>query len=146
MEDLNSLSFVLADQTIVAGLEKATPPGVYNRIRSWLRRLKSHRMPPSQLAQVREQLAVKFQEAMGLPVLAKNQVAVSVYDGGSMKMEFGSDVPKHVKEAAMKWAKRRGLDPVEASMAKSESRPEWVLFGSTELSVPVTRKVYSVKN
>lgn len=76
-------------------------------------------LTPQQIAQ---QFVDKAEEVYTLKSLAKNDTMVSMYKSGSIRLDFGSDVPDKIKKAALKWAERRGLNPVEASMNKS-SKP-----------------------
>lgn len=61
--------------------------------------------------------------------LAKNEVMASAFDNGSVKMDFGSQVPESVKKAALKWAENRGLAPLEATLQKNVNSSTSVLFG-----------------
>lgn len=67
---------------------------------------------------------------MANTALAKNEVMASAFDNGSIKMDFGAEVPESVKKAALKWAKNRGLSPLEASLKKNVNSSTSVLFGT----------------
>jgi hypothetical protein len=76
--------------------------------------------------------AIKAEVAsqMASTTLAKNEVMASAFDNGSVKMDFGAEVPESVKKAALKWAENRGLAPLEASLKKNANSSTSVLFGT----------------
>lgn len=124
--DLDQVALGLAQD-----LEKtAIPPKVYNKLRLWLRKLRSTRTG------VKDVVAQKAEDLAAFNSLAKNEVMASFYSSGIMKMDFGSEVSDSAKKAALRWAKRRGLKVVEASLAKSAGAPSTYVLGLTEDIVP----------
>jgi hypothetical protein len=120
----------------------AVPPKVYSKLRSWLKRIRSSRLSPKVLQQL---ITQKAEEISATKALAKNQVMASFYDSGTLRMDFGSDVPNAVKKAAIRWAKKRGLSVVEATLSKSSASPASIVFSSGEQSAPVGRCVRRVR-
>jgi hypothetical protein len=75
------------------------------------------------------QQTYKSEEVLDLAQpLAKNEYETSVNEAGEMKFEFGPEVPELVKKRAMEWAKKRGLKAKEASLSKSVTGTEWIVF------------------
>ena len=56
-------------------------------------------------------------------------IGATVYDSGAVRLEFGPEVSEELKQRAVKWAQKRGLKPVEASMAKSDGSRQSITFG-----------------
>ena len=66
-----------------------------------------------------------------IDILQKNEVAAYEYDNGLIHLDFGEEVPEDVKQAAIRWAKKRKLNIVEASLRKSISSRSSIVFAST---------------
>lgn len=125
---------------VATDMQKAAiPPKVYSKLRLWLKKLRSTR--PG----VRDVITQKAEELGALQSLKKNEVMTSFFDSGIMKMDFGADVSDSAKRAALRWAKRRGLKVVEASLAKSAGSPTSYTLGMTEDIVPHGKCVKRVK-
>lgn len=108
------------------------PPKLRYRFRRFLQRLVSNPHVQQQNREQRvqkmaEEMAKMIQEETGTP-LAKNEMRCSEYENGCIKLDFGSDVPDDIKKAAIQWAKKRGLSPVEASLSKSANSSEYVIL------------------
>jgi hypothetical protein len=129
--DVNDFSIELAKNIEAEALNKAIPPKLYYRLRRFLKMNRSTQLDTAKLKQnVQHALHQKAEEIKLLKELKKNEFMASVYDSGSVKMDFGSGIPEQVKKAAMTWAKKKGLKPVEASLNKSGVSTSSVLFAS----------------
>lgn len=130
--DLESLTEELAQ----ADLSKGMPPKLRYKFMKWLRSMNPAETGVSQMDRrkmttvVKEEISKAVKEAVLRQNLKKNEVMSSVYDTGDIKFDFGSEVPESVKKAAMNWAKKRGLKPVEASLQKSANSTQTVLFSN----------------
>lgn len=51
-----------------------------------------------------------------------------VHSDGIVKLDFGAEVPQSIKKAAIDWAKRKGLKPIEANLSKSNSSISSVVY------------------
>jgi hypothetical protein len=110
-------------------LDKTIPPKLYYRLRRFF--LMNHPEAinnPKAISAVNHAVQEKAEEILALRNLQKNELMASVYDSGSVKLDFGSGVPEPVKKAAMAWAKRKGLKPVEASLSKSANSSSSMIF------------------
>lgn len=124
--DINTAAIEMATEQNLEGIYKTLPPKLAYRFRKWM---KGHPQRPALKSEEIVALLVRqVEEVEALQNLSKNEVMTSVYDNGIVKMDFGSDVPESVRKAAMSWAKRKGLKPVEASLNKSRNSPESVLL------------------
>lgn len=108
------------------------PPKLRYRFRRFLQKLISnpHQQQVSReqnIQKMAEEMVKMVQEETGAP-LAKNEMRCSEYENGCIKLDFGSDVSDDIKKAAIHWAKKRGLSPIEASLAKSVDSPEYVIL------------------
>lgn len=101
-----------------AELKKGLPPKLRYRIRRWLLKLKGQGMGS---AQAKQFITQKFEEEFAVRSLSKNETLASFYEDQVVKFDFGSDVSPEVRKAALSWAKKRGLKPVEASLTKSSA-------------------------
>lgn len=114
------------------------PPKLRYKLKKWLKSLRSAETGVKQNDQrhlmqtVKSELISKIKESMEIEELAKNEVMASAFNDGSVKMDFGSDVPDEIKKAALKWAKDRGLKPTEASLAKNLQSATSVIFGRND--------------
>lgn len=132
-KDIDDLTLQIAGQSVADDLRKALPPRIAYRLRHWLRqqgragRLKDPR-------RVVQQVTQKMEQVLSVKSLKKNQFMARVHGDGIVKMDFGAEVPEHVRKAAMSWAKRRGLKPIESSLAKSQSSTFSVTYASTNRS------------
>lgn len=121
------------------------PPKLKYKLKKWLQSLRAEtgvkQADQRHLIQtVKSELVSKIKESMEVEDLAKNEVMASAFNDGSVKMDFGSDVPEEIKKAALKWAKDRGLRPTEASLAKNLHSATSVLFGRND-KTPATSLV-----
>jgi hypothetical protein len=124
--NIDDLSLELTREIALENVEKALPPKLLYRFRRWMR-MHGGRVPSAHLQHL---VTEKFEEISNLANLQKNEAAVSMFDNGIVKMDFGSDVDPKVKDAALKWARRRGLTPVEASLNKSANIPQSFVFAA----------------
>ncbi len=119
------------------------PPKLKYRFRRFMQHLVHSSGPDSKAGPERvEKMAAEMvkminEELHGSP-LAKNEARFSTYENGSVRLDFGSDVPDNVKKAAISWAKNRGLTAIEASMAKSMNAPEYVIMSLNNSTRPDT--------
>jgi|SRR5271166_6055944 len=128
--NIDQLSAEFSQELAQEALVKMLPPKLLYRFRSWMRKMR----PKGHLeAKKFEQIIMdKIDEIYSMKTLAKNEAQASFYDSGIVKMDFGPDVPEKVKDAAMKWAKRRGLMPVEATLNKTQGAANSVIYSSTK--------------
>ena len=112
------------------------PPKLKYKVKKWLQSV-SPQTPDKQMDRRRVMETAKTELTRALlhhidaRPLAKNEIMASQYDNGALRFDFGSDVPDQVKHAAMVWAKKRGLNPVEASMNKNQgSMEEYLVCGA----------------
>jgi hypothetical protein len=112
------------------------PAKLRYRLRQWLRRV----TPPVQ-AQQRQQLKTTIKNEIIAQILdkdasselKKNEMMASSYTDGTLKLDFGSEVPEPVKKAAMNWAKKRGLKVVELSLNKSENVGSTMILSDSQV-------------
>ena len=135
--DIDTVSADLTQELTFASLEKTLPPKLLYRFRAWM---KKFRPSPDEVKEV--QKAMNFIESV--KSLKKNESLASFYDDGHIRLDFGSDVSPKVKEAAMKWAKKRGLKASEASLDKSASAPSYVIM-STGQPISINTPLKSIK-
>jgi len=134
-QDINTLTEELIKASVfsASGVGQL-PPKLKYKLQKWLKSLRAEtgvkQMDQRRRVEtVKSELTAKVLEAMEIKELKKNEVMASAYSDGSVKMDFGSDVPSETKKAAMKWAKKRGLIPVEASLAKNVHSATTIFFG-----------------
>lgn len=108
--------------------EKALPPKLAYRFRKWLN---SFAYRQTSGTKVEDHVKSAIDDLVAGKTLQKNEAMISFYDSGIIKMDFGSAVNPKIKEAAMQWAKKRGLKAVEASLAKSAKTMSQVVFGDS---------------
>lgn len=126
-KNIDDLTLSIMQEAVGQDLNKALPPRIAYRLRQWFKR-QGRRVHLSDPKRVAAQIAQKMEEAMVLKELKKNQFMARVHEDGVVKMDFGAAVPEQVRKAAMSWAKRRGLKPVEASLVKTENGPYSVTY------------------
>ena len=120
--DIDTLSAELSHELMFESIEKSLPPKLAYRFQAWMRRMRRRPIVQQMGIGKFEQIVTdKMKEIKSHQSLAKNEALASFYDTGIVKMDFGSDIDPKIKEAAIKWAKRRGLKVAEASLAKSEA-------------------------
>lgn len=110
-------------------LNKTLPPHIMNKLKYWFHR-QGRRVRiwgPGRTAQM---IAQKIEEAMALKDLRKNQFMARVHADGIVKLDFGAEVPESIKKAALEWAKRKGLKPIEANLSKSDTVSSSVTYKS----------------
>jgi hypothetical protein len=88
----------------------------------------------------------KFERASALESLLKNEVMVAAFDDGDLRFDFGAKVPEKIKKAAIEWAKKRGLRPVEASLAKSVGGPSYIYFSTADRNPAAKMLSYQKKS
>lgn len=143
--DIDALSAELSHDLAFSKLEKALPPKLRYRFLKWL---KVHGGQHSKAApeQVKAVVQKAYNHIKDIRDLKKNEVMTSVYGNGMVRMDFGGEVDKEIKDAAMNWAKRRGLKAMEASVSKSAGANSHVIFGTDTKEpkgVPVKYVKYS---
>lgn len=126
-KNIDDLALSIMREAAGQDLSKALPPRIAYRLRHWFQR-QGRRVKMGDAKAVAAQVAQKMEAAMVLKELKKNQFMARVHDDGIVKMDFGADVPEQVRKAAMSWAKRRGLKPVEASLVKKENGPYSITY------------------
>lgn len=115
------------------------PPKLKYRIRQWLQRVRgSYNLSPSQAAEI---ITEKFEEAVALKTLKKNQIMASLYKNGSVRLDFGQGVSEKAKQAALEWAKKKGLKIESDELAKSMNKSN-VCLGNTTFSKCVNRVIW----
>lgn len=118
-------------------LEKALPPKLKYRFYRWLQQFKHNaagKQMTGQSAAIQAAVKSAHEEIAGLKELKKNEAQASFYDSGMIKMDFGPDVDPKAKEAAMKWAKRKGLQVTEAGLTKSADSFSSITFAPSSHS------------
>lgn len=60
------------------------------------------------------------------------------HENGMIKMEFDKNTPEHIKAAALKWAKKRGLKITESALNKSYNSSESFVFSISGKNLPLT--------
>lgn len=134
--DIDTLSLELTKEIAnTHQLEKNLPPKLLYRFRKWLKSFASG-LSPEQHQKMGKAIDSAYKEIMGTKTLKKNEAMASFYDSGLVKMDFGSEVDPKVKDAALKWAKRRGLKVVEASLDKSANVPSHYVLAPQSVSKP----------
>ena len=127
----------LSDLTsqILKDLASTTPEAATGAIKSVLAKYQGKVFD----AETKARLKADIMNAFNVASLQKNELMATVFDSGAIKFDFGPDVPEEVKEAAMMWAKRRGLEATEASLNKSANSFNYVVFGAvSEASLPIS--------
>jgi len=129
--DADTLSAELTRELAFSPLEKALPPKLRYRFYKWLKQYSGRGPKVLPAKQVKETVEKAYTHMSAIKELKKNEVLTSIYDNGHIRMDFGGNVDQKVKDAAMKWAKRRGLRATEASIEKSAAgSPTYVVFGN----------------
>lgn len=136
MKDIDTLSIEL---TKAAFNSDKLPLKLRYRIQKWLaglQRGQGHKdqVQKTEMIKIIKQQLINSIQQVNEPALAKNEVMASTYSDGSLKLDFGSGIPAHVKKAALNWAKRRGLKPVEASLDKAVATASFVVLSKSALS------------
>lgn len=135
--DIDKVSLELSQEIALESIEKTLPPKLLYRFRRWMRQMRQTspiaEMPVGKFEQI---VFEKFKEIQGASnVLAKNEASAEFYDGGIVKMDFGSDIKSSVKEAALRWAKKKGLKVVEMSLNKTAASISTYKFAASDSSV-----------
>jgi hypothetical protein len=102
------------------------PPKLRYRLKQWLKNVST---PVSYSRQQRQRIQSAIKNEIVAQILdkdatvelKKNEMMASSYSDGTLKLDFGSEVPEKVKKAAMGWAKKKGLKVVELSLNKAEN-------------------------
>jgi hypothetical protein len=128
--DIDSVSAELTQELAFSPLEKMLPPKLRYRYYKWLKQFRGSSPSKSSPDQVQKTIEKAYEHIEAVKTLKKNEVMASFYESGAIRMDFGSDVDPKVKEAAMKWAKRRGLRASEASLDKSADAPSYVVYSA----------------
>lgn len=126
--DIDTLSADLAHELAFSPLEKALPPKLQYRFYKWMKQFK-HINPKAQ-DHIQNLVEKSFNHISAIKELKKNEVMTSFFKNGCIRMDFGSDVDQKVKEAAMKWAKKKGLKATEASLDKSVGVQSHIIYSS----------------
>jgi hypothetical protein len=132
--DIDTLSAELTRELTFDSIEKALPPKIAYRFQAWMRRMRQRAGVRQMGVNKFEQMVFdKFQELQDMQQLAKNEARASFFDSGIIKMDFGSEVNLKAKEAALQWAKKRGLKVAEASLVKSADNISSYTFAQAQL-------------
>lgn len=126
--DVDTLSAELSHDLAFSRLEKALPPKLRYRFYKWLKQHGQHAKVPVAPEQVKAVVQKAYNHVKDIRELKKNEVMTSIYDNGCIRMDFGGDIDKKVKDAAMSWAKKRGLKAMEASVSKSAGANSHIIF------------------
>lgn len=127
--DADSLSASLTRELAFSPLEKALPPKLRYRFYKWLKQFGRHASAAPKAPQVKQVVEKAYNHMKAIKELKKNEVMTSLYDNGFVRMDFGGDIDKKVKDAAMGWAKKRGLKATEASINKADGTSSHIIFG-----------------
>lgn len=131
--DIDKVSLELTQEIALESIEKTLPPKLLYRFRRWMRQMRQTspiaNLPVGKFEQI---VFEKFKEIQSSTALAKNEAAASFYDGGIIKMDFGSDIKASVKDAALRWAKKKGLKVVEMSLNKSADEVSTYKFAASD--------------
>lgn len=121
-------------------LKKAgLPPKLRYRIRRWLQKIRgAYNVSPKEAGEI---ITEKFEQALALKTLKKNQVMASLYKNGSVRLDFGQNVSSKARQAAIEWAKKKGLKIESDELAKSMSKSN-VHLGNDSFSQCVKRIVW----
>jgi hypothetical protein len=125
--DIDSVSAELTSELAFTPLEKKLPPKLLYRFRKWMQQYRGKQAAPAQ-----QQIQKAMEHLSAIKTLQKNEMLASFYDNGHIRLDFGGGVDAKVKEAAMKWAKKRGLSASEASLDKSAGAPSYVVMSNAE--------------
>lgn len=141
-KSIDELSLELTNEMVFESFEKGLPPKLAYRWRRWMQKIKSAApalfhvkgpQPDLAMSEDFEKLVnKKIQEIISIKELKKSDAIASFFDNGIIKMDFGPEVDPEIKKAAIKWAKKKGLNAVEASLAKSAQEFESIIFSSTQ--------------
>ncbi len=126
--DVDSLSAEMTHDLAFSKLEKALPPKLRYRFYKWMKQFGRHAKQPPPA--VKDVVQKAYNHLKAVKSLKKNEVMTSVYDNGFVRMDFGGDIDKKVKDAAMSWAKKRGLKAMEASLDKADGSSAYVIYGT----------------
>jgi hypothetical protein len=132
--DVDTLSAELTHDIAFSKLEKMLPPKLRYRFYKWLKQFGRHTPVVAQQQQVKDTVHKAINHFRAVRELKKNEVMTSVYDNGLIRMDFGGSVDRKVKDAAMSWAKKRGLKAVEASIEKSNGASSHIVFGNAPVA------------
>lgn len=123
MKDKDKKNSLPTETDLIKGL----PPRIASRLKYWFHR-QGRRVHIWGGKNVGQLIAHKMEEAMALKELRKNQFMARVHSDGIVKLDFGAEVPQSIKKAAIDWAKRKGLKPIEANLSKSNSSISSVVY------------------
>jgi hypothetical protein len=126
-KNIDELTVEIMEGEVGDSLDKAMSPRIANKLKYWFHK-QGRRVRIWGQQNTGQMVAQKIEEAMALKELRKNQFMARVHSDGVVKMDFGSEIPQSIKKAAMDWAKRKGLKPVEASLAKADSSSSSVTY------------------
>ncbi|MGH7240990.1 MAG: hypothetical protein ACREGB_01700 [Candidatus Saccharimonadales bacterium] len=133
--NIDQAAVELVNEMSKDSLTKGLPPKLLYRFRRWLRTHAASLAPnPAAVAQVKKALVDNYRELEATKTLQKNEMLASFYDSGAVKLDFGPGVPDKMKKAAIDWAKRKGLKPVEASLNKSKEAFNFVVMNKENVS------------
>jgi len=138
MIDIEDMTLELSKKFIKKN-EKVTT-SVNTQIEKWMETNKKRfKDNPEIFKKAQKEIYKAIEELIISKTLKKNEAVASVYDNGVIRMDFGSDVPEKVKKAATEWLKKRGLDPVEASLNKGPSSSSYTVFSKGKKISTTTR-------
>lgn len=125
-KSFDTASLEIMSEKLAEDLHKALPPHLAAKMRAWFRqqgarlRFKGVKDKQAWGNQAVNAITQKMEEVMAVQSLRKNQMMARIHNDGCVKLDFGAEVPEPIRKAAIDWAKRKGLKPVEASLAKSK--------------------------
>jgi hypothetical protein len=69
---------------------------------------------------------------MKMSEIKKHETQVSFYKSDVVRMDFGSGVDANTKKMALEWAKKKGLNIVDETLAKSANGIHTVIFSKSK--------------
>jgi hypothetical protein len=127
-KNINDLVLDISNDLVLETLEKGLPPKLLYRLKALARKYLWN-VPKKQVQQtMTTALARKMEEINNLKALKKNEVMASVYSNKTVRLDFGSGIPEEIKKKAMEWAKKKGLNVIEASLAKSTNNNSYLVL------------------
>jgi hypothetical protein len=117
------------------------PPKIKYRIRKWIETMR-HAKPNMSNKDLAGNIVKKFEEALAIKELKKNQVMASMYKSGGMRLDFGMNVSEKAKKAALEWAKKKGLQIETSELAKSVAKSNKLEFGDCRTDECIKRVIW----
>lgn len=113
------------------------PPKLRYRLKRWLRNMMSPQQVSAQQRQqvkraVKKEIITQVLDSIYPAELKKNEMMTSAYSDGTIKLDFGAEVPETIRKAAINWAKKRGLKAIEAPLNKTQDSIDSIIFMSSK--------------